>query len=190
MSYSYRGQETPALNDVSLCVTHGQTVAIVGINSGSGKTTLLELHHTRLTPAAEACVDRRHGHRGREPQPLRWQAIVPQQSVLFGGHDRGQHRLRPSDASRDAIEVPSQGRGSRTDFVSSSPKGYDTVLGEGGSGYGGQKQRLCIARAILRDLAILILDEATSQIDADSEAKINRAMEAWPAGRRLSSPTG
>ena len=70
------------------------------------------------------------------------------------------------------------------EFVEALPEGFDTPLGEGGTGLsGGQKQRLCIARAILRDPAILILDEATSQIDAESEAKIHAAMQTITQGR-------
>ena len=72
------------------------------------------------------------------------------------------------------------------EFVSALPGGYDAVLGEGGTGLsGGQRQRLCIARAILRDPAILILDEATSQIDADSEAQINQALGNLRHGRTI-----
>jgi ABC-type multidrug transport system fused ATPase/permease subunit len=110
-------------------------------------------------------------------------AIVPQQSVLFEGTIADNIAYGLLDAKRDQIEAAARAAFAH-DFVDKLPKGYDTPLGEGGSGLsGGQKQRLCIARAILRDPAILILDEATSQIDADSEAKINRALDTFRAGR-------
>lgn len=183
VSYAYRGQETPALNDVSLSVQHGQTVAIVGSN-GSGKTTLLNLLPRLTEPGGGRVLIDGMDIAGVNLKALRRQmAIVPQQSVLFEGTIADNIAYGLLDAKRDQIESAAQAAFAH-DFVGTLPKGYDTVLGEGGSGLsGGQKQRLCIARAILRDPAILILDEATSQIDADSEAKINRAMDTFRAGR-------
>jgi len=113
----------------------------------------------------------------------RQMAVVPQQSVLFEGSIADNIAYGLLNVTRKQIESAARAAFAH-DFIINLPQGYDTLLGEGGSGLsGGQKQRLCIARAILRNPAILILDEATSQIDADSEAKINRALESFRAGR-------
>jgi ABC-type multidrug transport system fused ATPase/permease subunit len=183
VSYAYRGQDTAALDNVSLRVEHGQTIAIVGTN-GSGKTTLLNLLPRLTNPSAGRVLIDGTDIAGVNLKSLRRQmAIVPQQSVLFEGTIADNIAYGLLDAKRDQIEAAARAAFAH-DFVDKLPKGYDTPLGEGGSGLsGGQKQRLCIARAILRDPAILILDEATSQIDADSEAKINRALDTFRAGR-------
>ena len=183
VSYAYRGQDVPALRGVSLDVQHGQTVAIVGGN-GSGKTTLLNLLPRLTEPTSGRVLIDGVDVAGVNLKALRRQiAVVPQQSVLFEGTITANIAYGLLDAKQSEIESAARSAYAH-DFVATLPKGYDTVLGEGGSGLsGGQKQRLCIARAILRDPAILILDEATSQIDADSEAKINRAMDAFRAGR-------
>jgi ABC-type multidrug transport system fused ATPase/permease subunit len=102
--------------------------------------------------------------------------VVSQQSVLFTGTIAENIAYGRSHESLENIKNAAQAAFAH-DFISALPGGYDTKLGEHGSGLsGGQRQRICIARAILRDPAILILDEATSQIDADSEAKISQAI--------------
>jgi len=183
ITYAYRGAESPALQGVSLQVDHGQTVAIVGGN-GSGKTTLLNLLPRLTAPTAGRVLIDGTDTAGVNLKSMRRQiAVVPQQSVLFEGTIADNIAYGQLDAKRDDI-IAAATAAFAHEFVDTLPDGYDTLLGEGGSGLsGGQKQRLCIARAILRDPAILILDEATSQIDADSEAKINRAMESFRAGR-------
>jgi ABC-type multidrug transport system fused ATPase/permease subunit len=110
-------------------------------------------------------------------------AVVTQQSVLFEDSIAGNitygRRYEPMTRVVAAAQAAFA-----DDFIAALPRGYQTPLGEGGSGLsGGQRQRLCIARAILRDPAILVLDEATSQIDADSEAKINQALRHFRHGR-------
>lgn len=183
VSYLYNGQQPAALNGVSLKVRHGQTVAIVGGN-GSGKTTMLNLLPRLTTPSSGQVIVDGVDIAGVNLKAYRRQlAVVPQQSVLFEGSIADNIAYGQLDAKREDIEVAARAAFAHS-FVSELEDGYDTRLGEGGSGLsGGQKQRLCIARAILRDPAVLILDEATSQIDADSEAKINQAMEAFRAGR-------
>jgi ABC-type multidrug transport system fused ATPase/permease subunit len=176
VSYRYPGQVDAALQDVSLSIDHGQTVALVGPN-GSGKTTLMSLLPRLIEPEAGRVLIDGVDIATVNLRALRQQlAMVTQQNVLFEGTIAENiaygRRYEPMDrivaAARDAFA---------DDFIRELPEGYDTRLGEGGTGLsGGQSQRLCIARAILRDPAILILDEATSQIDADSEAKINQAL--------------
>ena len=181
--YTYRGADTPALRGVSLRADHGQTIAIVGGN-GSGKTTLLNLVPRLTSPSSGRVLVDDTDIAGVNLKSLRRQiAVVPQQSILFEGTIADNIAYGLLDAKRDQI-VEAATAAFAHDFIKTLPDTYDTMLGEGGAGLsGGQKQRICIARAILRNPAILILDEATSQIDADSEAKINRAMVSIRTGR-------
>jgi ATP-binding cassette, subfamily B, bacterial MsbA len=183
VSYSYPGAASPALKSVSLRVPHGQTVAIVGGN-GAGKTTLLSTLPRLLRPSdGRVLID------GVDIAPvdlrsLRSQiAVVSQQSTLFEGTIAQNIAYGRRHESMDRITAAARAAFA-DEFVRALPLGYETMLGESGSGLsGGQKQRLCIARAILRDPTILILDEATSQIDADSEAKITQALAELRLGR-------
>jgi ATP-binding cassette, subfamily B, bacterial MsbA len=183
VSYTYRDQPAPALNAVSLTIKHGQTVAIVGSN-GSGKTTLLNLLPRLTSPTRGRVLIDGNDIADVNLKAFRRQlAVVPQHSVLFEGTIADNIAYGQLNAKRDNIIAAAKAAFAH-EFVTTLTDGYETLLGEGGSGLsGGQKQRLCIARAILRDPAILILDEATSQIDADSEAKINRALDSFRTGR-------
>jgi ABC-type multidrug transport system fused ATPase/permease subunit len=183
VGYAYPGGEGDALTDFDLDVPHGQTVAIVGPN-GSGKSTTLSLLPRLIEPTrGRVLIDGRdiaeHSLRSLRKQL----AIVTQHTTVFEGSIAdniayGQRHI-PRGKIVEAAELAHA-----HEFITRQPDGYDTVLGEGGSGLsGGQRQRLCIARAILRDPAILILDEATSQIDAESEAKIHAAMQRITRGR-------
>ncbi|MEX1017340.1 MAG: ABC transporter ATP-binding protein [Phycisphaeraceae bacterium] len=183
VSYRYPNAGRNAIEQVDLHVQHGQTTAIVGPN-GSGKSTLLNLLPRLTTPTEGrvlidgvdiAQVSLRH---------LRAQiAVVTQQTFLFEGTIAENIAYGRRHSSRDAIEHAARAAFAH-EFITALPQGYDTSLGEAGSGLsGGQKQRLALARAILRDPAILILDEATSQIDTDSEAKINEALARFREGR-------
>jgi ABC-type multidrug transport system fused ATPase/permease subunit len=180
LTFTYPGANTPALDEVNLAVPKGQSVAIVGRN-GSGKTTLLALLPRFYEPQEGRIlldgVDIRQGNL----RSLRSQiGIVTQDSVIFPGTilqniaygvpESQIERERAIDAARRAFAH---------DFILEKLEGYDTVLGEHGAQLsGGQKQRICIARAIYRDAPILILDEATSQIDAESEHLIQQAIES------------
>jgi len=181
--YRYPRAERDALDGVSLDVPFGQTVAVVGPN-GSGKSTLLAMIPQLLTPTAGRVLIDGIDLATVSLRSLRRQlAVVTQETVLFHGtiaENIAYGRRRPTP---DAIEAAARAAHA-WEFIRELPKGLETELSEGGEGLsGGQKQRLCIARAILRDPAILILDEATSQIDADSEAKINAAIKAASQGR-------
>lgn len=110
-------------------------------------------------------------------------AVVTQQTILFQGTIAQNIAYGRRWEPMDRIIAAAQAAFAE-DFITAFPKGFEHMLGEDGSGLsGGQRQRLCIARAILRDPAILILDEATSQIDADSESKITRALRNLRHGR-------
>lgn len=183
ITYAYPGAERDAIADVTLDIAFGQTVAIVGPN-GSGKSTLLNLLPRLTEPKRGRVLVDDIDIDSVSLRSLRKQiAVVTQQSVLFEGTIADNIAYGRRHTDRAKIEAAARAAFAH-EFVEPLSKGYDTPLGEMGSGLsGGQKQRLCIARAILRDPAILILDEATSQVDADSEAKINEALHNLREGR-------
>lgn len=177
ITFAYPNSSGPALVDVSLTVPRGRCVAIVGRN-GSGKTTLLALLPRFYDPQEGRVlidgVDTRHA----TLKSLRSQiSIVTQDSVIFPGTIEENIKYGSPLATRQEVEAAAR-RAFAHDFILEKPQGYDTLLGElGGQLSGGQKQRICIARAILRKAPILILDEATSQVDAESEGLIQQAIE-------------
>jgi ABC-type multidrug transport system fused ATPase/permease subunit len=188
--FTYPGAGTPALDGVSLTVPKGQSVAVVGRN-GSGKTTLLAMLPRFYDVDSGSVAIDGMDVRSVTLRSLRRQiSLVTQDSVIFPGtiaeniaygHPLSA-RLGSTSAVvaelRNEIEAAAK-RAFAHEFILEKPKGYDTMLGElGGQLSGGQKQRLCIARAILRKSPILILDEATSQVDAESEHLIQRAIES------------
>ena len=175
--FTYPNAEQPALRSVNLTVTAGHNIAIVGAN-GSGKTTLANLLPRFYDPdSGEILID---GHVIRDVtlESLRSQiGMVTQQTITFNDTIAANIAYGRSDATHDEIVAAAE-KAFAHEFVSQLPDGYDTVIGEQGMGLsGGQLQRIVIARAILKNPAILIFDEATSQVDADSEAKIHKAIE-------------
>ena len=175
--FTYPRAETPALKEVNLSVPAGHNVAIVGPN-GSGKTTLANLIPRFYDPdSGRILID---GQNIGEATlfSLRSQiGLVTQNVVTFNDTIAANIAYGRPGSTRE--EVISAAKGAFADeFISPLPDGYDTVIGEHGAGLsGGQLQRIVIARAIMKNPAILIFDEATSHIDADSEAKIHRAIE-------------
>lgn len=181
--FTYPRAERTTLKGVNLTVTAGHNVAIVGPN-GSGKTTLANLlprfydpdsGHIRIGGCDIADVTL---------ESLRNQiGMVTQEIVTFNDTISANIAYGRRDATQEDIVEAAQ-RAFAHEFVSQLPQGYDTVIGEHGVGLsGGQLQRVVIARAILKNPAILIFDEATSQVDADSEAKIHKAIEKIMHGR-------
>lgn len=183
VGYRYPGTSENVLHDVNLTVAAGETVAIVGPN-GSGKTTLVSLLPRLLEATEGKILLDGHDLAVHSLRSLRRQiAVVTQETVVFHATvfeniAYGQRRPARSavlDAARKAYV---------DEFVREMPDGYDTLIGQHGATLsGGQRQRIAIARAIVRDPAILIFDEALSQIDPDSEQKIHRAMEEFIRGR-------
>jgi ABC-type multidrug transport system fused ATPase/permease subunit len=177
VTFTYPGVDQPALKGVNLTVQAGHTIAIVGPN-GSGKTTLANLLPRFYDPdSGQILID------GRDIQnvslrSLRGQiAMVTQQVVTFNDTIAANIGYGKPNAERQEI-VEAAGRAFVHEFVELLPDGYDAVIGEQGAGLsGGQLQRIAIARAILKNPPILIFDEATSQVDADSESKIHNAIE-------------
>lgn len=175
--FTYPGSEIPALNGINLTVLAGHRVAIVGPN-GSGKTTLANLIPRFYDPDKGQILVDGIDVRDTTLQSLRGQiAMVTQNVVTFNDTIAANIGYGKAGASREEI-IQASKRAFAHEFVEPLPNGYDTIIGEQGSGLsGGQLQRIVIARAILKNPAILIFDEATSQVDADSEAKIHRAIE-------------
>jgi len=177
VAFTYPGERAQVLKGVNLTVQAGHNVAIVGPN-GSGKTTLANLIPRFYDPdSGQILID---GKDIREVSlvSLRSQiAMVTQNIVTFNDTIEANIAYGKAQATSEEVEQAAR-RAYAHEFISALPQGYDTVIGEQGVGLsGGQLQRIVIARAILKDPAILIFDEATSQVDADSEAKIHNAIE-------------
>ena len=179
----YPGANHDALAGVSLRINAAETVAFVGPN-GSGKTSLLSLIPRLFEPTSGRVLLDGADIARRDLRTLRRQiAVVTQEVVLFSGSIRENIALGRPDAALEEIETAAR-RARAHEFIQQIPDGYDASLGEGGSSLsGGQRQRLSIARAILRDPAILILDEATSMIDAESERAIAEALAEFSVNR-------
>ena len=173
--------EDEILHKVSLAIKKGETVAIVGRN-GSGKTTLVNLLPRFYdVKSGKISID---GHDIREitQHSLRQQiAIVSQQTILFNETVRSNICYGRSDVREEELIAAARSANAHN-FISKLPQGYDTIVGENGVRLsGGQQQRLSIARALLKNSPILILDEATSSLVTESEREvqeaINRLME-------------
>ena len=182
VSFAYE-QGRPVLRDISFRVEPGQTVALVG-PTGAGKTTIANLI-PRFYDASEGAV-RIDGHDVREVErrSLREQiATVLQEPFLFSGTIAENIGYGRMGASRAEIEAAARAVSAHT-FIAALPDGYDTTLGAGGGTLsGGQRQLLSFARAVLADPRILILDEATSNIDTRTEALIQKALATLLKGR-------
>jgi ATP-binding cassette subfamily B protein len=175
--FTYPGRTRPALDGVSLRIRDGSTVALVG-PSGAGKTTVASLLLRFWDP--QSGVIRLFGHDLREYQldELRKRiALVAQDTYLFNDTLRANVMLARPDADEAALGLAVE-RAALQELVASLPDGLDTIVGERGAQLsGGQRQRVAIARAFLKDAPVLILDEATSHLDAVSEAAVRAALE-------------
>ena len=182
VSLSY-GAGDPALEDVSLEVEAGRVVALVG-PSGSGKTSLVALLARLYDPTAGSVEIDGADLREVDVGSLRRQiAFVADDSFLFSATIAENIAYAKPDASREEIELAAR-RAQAAGFVERLPDGYETMVGERGLTLsGGQRQRIAIARALLADPRILILDDATSSVDAQTEAAIRRGLDEALEGR-------
>lgn len=176
VSFSYSIGGPPILKSVSMEIRHGEHVAIVGPN-GCGKTTLLALIPRLLDPDSGRVLIDGSDIKEVSLRSLRKQiGVVTQEAVIIQGTILENIRLGMAGATDSEVHAAAH-RAYASSFIEGFPEGYDTLVSEQGSNLsGGQRQRLAIARAILRNPSILILDEATSQIDAESEAQIAQAV--------------
>lgn len=184
VEFSYPGRkDLSVLRGVSFDAAQGETVAIVG-PSGAGKTTItsLILRFYNIDGGEILIDDKPIGD--YDLNELRSQmAIVPQDVILFGGTIRENIAYGNTEASFEEIQAAAR-KANAEEFIDSFPEGYDTIVGERGIQLsGGQRQRIAIARAVLKDPAILILDEATSSLDSESERLVQGALDELMKGR-------
>ncbi len=185
VSFRYKPDEALVLQDVSLAIPAGKTTAIVGI-SGSGKSTLMDLIMRFRDPVeGRVLVD---GDDLRDLDLAQWRqhlALMSQEVFLFDQSVRDNIRYGRLDATdadlRHAADVAYA-----TGFIEQLPLGWDTPVGERGARLsGGQRQRIALARAVLRDPALLLLDEATNALDSFSERAFQESLAAFQKGRTL-----
>ena len=182
VGFSYPNREV-VLNDVGLTVPAGKTVGLVG-STGSGKTTLVRLLLRFHDP--DSGLVKLDGHDVRELtlESLRGSiALVSQTTTLFPGSVRENVRYGDPDADEQAV-IEAARIAEALSFIEDLPDGWDTDIGEGGHRLsGGQRQRIAIARAVLKDAPVLVLDEATSNVDNETEAALKRSIERISVGR-------
>ncbi|HMO20988.1 MAG TPA: ATP-binding cassette domain-containing protein, partial [Candidatus Melainabacteria bacterium] len=185
VSFIYPGHESLALDDINLEVPAGKMFALVGL-SGSGKSTIANLVPRFYDPTAGAILIDDKPIPDYDIQSLRSQiALVTQDNFLFSTTVEENIRLGNVDASFEQVVEAAKAVYCH-DFVERLPQGYKTYIGERGMRLsGGQQQRLAIARAILKDAPILILDEATSSLDNESEAMVQKALNNLMNGRTV-----
>jgi ABC-type multidrug transport system fused ATPase/permease subunit len=182
VTFSYGG-DAPALDRVSLVVPPGQTLALVGA-TGAGKSTLAKLVARFYDPTDGRVLVDGHDLRDVSEHSLRSQlGIVPQESFLFSGTIRDNIGFGRRDATDDDVVAAAQAVGAH-EFIERLAEGYDTEVGErGGHLSAGQRQLVAFARAAAADPRILILDEATSNVDVRTESQIEHGLRRLLAGR-------
>jgi ATP-binding cassette subfamily B protein len=182
VTFSYGG-DAPALDHVSLVVPPGQTLALVGA-TGAGKSTLAKLVARFYDPDEGRVLIDGHDLRDVTERSLRSQlGIVPQESFLFSGTIRDNIGFGAPDATDEEVIAAARAVGAH-EFIERLPEGYDTEVGErGGHLSAGQRQLVAFARAAAADPRILILDEATSNVDVRTESQIEHGLRRLLAGR-------
>ena len=183
VSFGYAGAETPVLRDIDLDVPPGRCVAILGA-TGAGKSALMSLVPRFFDPhAGRVLIDGTDARDYRVADLRRGIGIVFQESFLFSNTIAANLAFGAPDATREQIERAAR-IAQAHDFITALPQGYETVLGEGGNTLsGGQRQRLALARALVHEPAILLLDDPTAAIDAHTEQEIFAALDSAIAGR-------
>jgi ATP-binding cassette subfamily B protein len=183
VTFRYFGSGSPVLNDVSFTVEPGQTVALLGA-TGSGKSSIINLLPRFYDASTGAVLIDGHNVRDVTIDSLRSQiGIVLQETNLFSGSIRDNIAFGRPDATDEEV-IAAARAASADDFIMSFPQAYDTPVGERGTTLsGGQKQRIAIARALLLNPHLLILDDSTSSVDLVTEYKIQKALDSLMHGR-------
>ncbi len=183
VGFSYNDNETPALIDINLKVAPGEVLALVGM-SGGGKTSLVNLVPRLYDVTKGRVLIEGKNIKIFSIKSLRDHiSIVTQEPILFNESVKDNIRYGRMDASDLDIENAAKAAYAY-EFIQGFPKGFDTIIGELGSRLsGGEKQRICIARALIKDAPILILDEATSALDSQAEKVVQKALENLMKGR-------
>jgi ATP-binding cassette subfamily B protein len=181
--YRYRNAMTEALRGVDVTIAPGERIALVG-RTGAGKSTMMKLAARFYDPTVGAVLIDGHDLRDLDPTAYRQRlGYVPQEPFLFTGTIRDNVVYGRPDATDEEIERVCREVGLAT-WVDSQPDGYDTALAERGRSLSaGQRQLVCLARALLVDPAVLLLDEATATLDLAAEAIVTRAIDVVAEGR-------
>jgi len=183
VTFTFPGARTPTLHEIDLTVEAGSTIALVGA-TGAGKTSLVSLVPRLYDPEAGAVLLDGVDVRELDPTELRRAiAIVADDPFLFSSTVAENIAYARPSATHDAVELAAR-RAQAHDFIVKLPDGYETEVGERGLTLsGGQRQRLALARAMVADPRVLILDDATSSVDASTEQEIKRGLQDLMAGR-------
>jgi ATP-binding cassette subfamily B protein len=183
VTFRYKSAGTPLYSDFSLTIRPGERVALVG-PTGSGKSTFVKLLQRLYdVQGGRILVDGQDIAKVRQGDLRRAIAVVPQDPALFHRTIAENIGYARPDATADEIALAAR-RARAHDFIAALPKGYETLVGERGVKLsGGERQRVAIARAFLADAPILVLDEATSSLDVETEVQVQAATEELMAGR-------
>jgi len=183
VTFGYAGQGSPLYEDFTLTIAPGERVALVG-PTGSGKSTFVKLVQRLYDlDSGSIRIDGQDVAAVRQSSLRAAIAVVPQDPALFHRSVAENIAYGRPDAGEEAVHLAAK-RARAHDFITGLPKGYDTLVGERGVKLsGGERQRVAIARAFLADAAVLVLDEATSSLDVETERQVQQAMEALMENR-------
>jgi ATP-binding cassette, subfamily B, multidrug efflux pump len=185
VTFCYPGSDQPVLKNISFTAKHGQTTAFIGV-TGSGKSTLVDLLIRFYDVTAGRILVDGVDIRDMKRTDLRDKiGYIPQKSILFSGTIRSNLQYADRHASFDALQLAAR-IAQAEEFISTLPEGYDTHVAQGGTNFsGGQKQRLSIARALVKNAPIYIFDDSFSALDMKTDATLREALHRETGGSTL-----